>query len=186
MLGRLRVLSHANGPVPAAVLLVGEAPGRLGAGQTGKPFAGDESGRRLDALLAAARWRRAEIFITNALLSNPLDEHGHNRRPAPREVRACTGWLARQIEVVDPQLVVGLGAVALVALHAIAPHELRVRDAGQLPTPWHGRHLAAAYHPGARAAIHRPTQRQHEDFALLGAWLRGRKIIVDRQTNVNS
>jgi DNA polymerase len=135
------------------------------------PFAGDESGRRLDVLLAAAGWQRERVFLTNAVLCNPLDERGRNRRPAPREVHACTYWLARQVAVVDPQLVVALGAVALMALHAVAPHDLRLHDAGQLPTPWHGRHLAAAYHPGARATIHRPTARQREDFARLGAWM---------------
>ena len=78
MEGRLRVLSRAMALSQAAVLLVGEAPGRLGAGQSGVPFAGDESGRRLDALLAAARWQRDEFFITNAVLCNPLDGHGRN------------------------------------------------------------------------------------------------------------
>jgi DNA polymerase len=155
-------------------MLVGEAPGRLGAGKSGVPFAGDESGRRLDALLAAAGWRRDEVFITNAVLCNPLDGLGRNRCPAPREVRACSYWLERQIEVVDPLLVVALGTVALKALDSIAPHELHVRDAGQPPMPWHGRHLAAAYHPGARAAIHRPVALQREDFARLGAWMSAR------------
>jgi DNA polymerase len=173
--GRLRVLTRANGPAPAAVLLVGEAPGRLGAGRCGVPFAGDESGRRLDALLAAAQWRRDEVFITNAVLCNPRNERGNNRTPTTHEWRACSGWLARQIEVVAPELVVALGAVALAALDTVAPHRLRVRDAGTLPVTWLGRHLAAAYHPGARAAIHRPVARQREDFARLGSWVRERR-----------
>ncbi|MGH9175112.1 MAG: uracil-DNA glycosylase, partial [Vicinamibacterales bacterium] len=172
--GSIRVLSRANGPVPAVVMLVGEAPGRLGAGRTGVPFHGDSSGRRLDGLLESASWNRADIFITNAVLCNPLTPSGTNRPPTQPEIAACSGWLASQIEIVAPFLVVALGAVALNALNRIAPLSLSVTDAGRDPIAWHGRHLAAVYHPGARAQIHRPFALQHEDFAHLGRWLSAR------------
>ena len=170
--GRIRVLSRANGPVDACVMLVGEAPGRLGAGQSGVPFSGDESGRRLDVLIDAAGWKRSEIFITNAVLCNPLDDTGRNRPPRQAELANCRDWLAAQIEVVDPLLVVALGAVALRSLAHIAPHDLTVRDSSSQPVPWNDRYLAAAYHPGARAAIHRPFPEQLMDFDRIGTWLR--------------
>lgn len=172
MEGRTRVLSRHNGPPDASIMLVGEAPGRLGAERTGVPFAGDASGRRLDALIAAAGWSRADLFITNAVLCNPQDDAGRNRAPRPAELANCRSWLAAQIASIDPLLVVALGAVALKSLAAIEPHTLTVRDAGHPPTAWHNRHLAAAYHPGARAAVHRATDLQLEDFSRLGSWMR--------------
>lgn len=172
MEGRARVLSRLNGPPDAAVVLVGEAPGRLGAARSGVPFAGDESGRRLDRLLAAAGWLRDEVFITNAVLCNPLDTAGRNRPPRAGELDNCRSWLQSQIELVDPCLVVALGAVALRTLSRIEPHALQVRDSAAPPAQWHNRYLAAAYHPSARAAIHRSTELQLEDFVRLGDWSR--------------
>lgn len=152
-------------------MLVGEAPGRFGAARTGVPFLGDASGKRLDVLLDAAGWQRDAVFLTNAVLCGPIDQRGHNRPPTAGEIRNCSHWLARQIEIIDPLLVVGMGAVALRALSMVAPHSLTVRDAGAGPVRWHGRWLAAVYHPGARAAIHREVSRQHCDFQRLGRFL---------------
>lgn len=170
--GQIRVLSHQNGPFDASVMLVGEAPGRFGAGQSGVPFSGDESGRRLDRLIAAAGWEREQLFITNAVLCNPLDDRGRNRPPRATELSNCRNWLEAQIRVVDPLLVVALGAMALKSLAAIEPHQRVVSDSAEPPVAWHGRHLAGVYHPGARAAIHRPVSEQIEDFRRLGHWAR--------------
>jgi uracil-DNA glycosylase family 4 len=172
MEGQVRLLSEQNGPANAAVMLVGEAPGRLGAARTGVPFEGDESGRRLDRLLEAARWRRDELFITNAVLCNPLDEGARNRPPRAFEIANCNPWLAAQIDLIQPRVVVALGAVALRALAQVAPHSLTVRHSANPPIPWHARHLAAVYHPSARAAIHRPLEAQMRDWNMLGSWCR--------------
>ncbi|CAN5764305.1 hypothetical protein BH23CHL2_BH23CHL2_01620 [soil metagenome] len=174
--GQIRVLSRKNGPLDAGVMLVGEAPGRLGAGQSGVPFSGDESGRRLDRLIDAAGWERSDIFITNAVLCNPLDDHGRNRPPRQAELTNCRNWLSSQIDVVDPLLVVALGAVALNSLGRIEQHRLTVRDSDSKPVRWLGRYLAAAYHPGARAAIHRPFTAQIQDFERLGVWFRSELV----------
>jgi uracil-DNA glycosylase family 4 len=169
--GRARVLSRANGPPSSGVLLVGEAPGRLGADRSGIPFSGDESGRRLDLLLTAAGWDRGDVFITNAVLCNPRDDRGRNREPSRGEQTNCLVWLTWQIEMVDPTLVIALGAVALSSLADIERHTLRVRDAGSSPICWYNRHLAAVYHPGRRAGIHRTFEQQIDDFQRLGLWL---------------
>lgn len=166
------VLSRLSGPPNADIMLVGEAPGRLGAARTDTPFQGDESGRRLDRLITAAGLTREELFITNAVLCNPTDAGNRNRPPRATEIKNCGIWMAEQIEVVDPFLIVALGAVALRALEAIEPHALRVKDSDRDPVEWNGRYLAARYHPSARAAIHRPVEQQISDFQILGAWLR--------------
>ncbi|MEZ4523378.1 MAG: uracil-DNA glycosylase [Thermomicrobiales bacterium] len=172
MEGQIRVLSRRNGPVDAEIMLVGEAPGRLGAGQSGVPFSGDESGRRLDQLVAAAGLSRSEVFITNAVLCNPLDDRGRNRPPRQAEMTNCRTWLEEQIDVINPTLVIALGAVALRNLDRIEQHGRVVKDSASEPIPWYGRYLAAAYHPGARAAIHRPFPDQLDDFRRLGGWIR--------------
>lgn len=171
MEGRRRILSTANGPLTAQVMLVGEAPGRHGAEQTGIPFAGDVAGKRLEQLLAAADWQRDQVFITNAVLCNPLTKQGHNRRPHQREARNCQPLLQEQIALIDPMLVVALGGVALQSLGWLEPHGMTLSAAGSPPVPWAGRWLAVAYHPGARAARFRSTELQRADFKKLGEWL---------------
>jgi uracil-DNA glycosylase family 4 len=158
-----KALSRENGPVPCSIMLVGEAPGRLGAGRTGVPFTLDVAARRLERLMEAAGLARTDVFITNALLCAPLDGRRRNRTPCVSEVRACSGWLERQIDLVDPKVVVAMGTVALKALALIEAHGLSLSRVGE-PVPWRGRTLVAAYHPGARAGVHRCWQAQVEDW----------------------
>jgi len=166
------VLSPANGPGDTRILLVGEAPGRLGAGRTGVPFSGDASGDRFERLLDAAGLSRGEVFVTNAALCLPLDARGRNRPPRPSEIANCTPWLRATVATLQPSLVVAMGAVALRALSRIESHPLTLSAAGQAPVAWNGRYLAATYHPAARAQIHRPLSAQVEDWRHLGAWIR--------------
>ncbi|MGN6565558.1 MAG: uracil-DNA glycosylase family protein, partial [Thermomicrobiales bacterium] len=169
MAGRRRVLTAAKGRPGALVFFVGEAPGRFGGERTGVPLSGDQSGRNFTALLAVAGLRREDVFITNAVLCNPRDERGRNRPPARAELAACGEFLARQLAAIDAPLVVPLGAVALAALGALAPHGLRLRDAVGRPRAWQGRLLMPLYHPGPRAQLHRPFAVQQADFVALGA-----------------
>jgi uracil-DNA glycosylase family 4 len=161
-------LGATNGPSRARVLFVGEAPGRYGAGRSGVPFHGDESGRRFEALLAFAGLARDDVFVTNAVLCNPLDASGRNRRPKASEVAQCGAFLRRQIEVVDPEVVVALGVVALEALGRIESHGVTLRDGCGRPVGWMGRRLVALYHPGRRALVHRDEASQREDWRRLG------------------
>jgi uracil-DNA glycosylase family 4 len=172
MAGRTRVLGAANGPVPAEVLFVAEAPGRLGADRTGVPLCGDQAGRAFDRLLQAAGLDRAAVFVTNAVLCNPRDERGRNARPTARELANCAGHLAATLAIVQPRYVIALGQVALAALARLAPHGLVLaRDVGR-PQPWRGRWLVPLYHPGPRARAHRSLTAQVEDFRRLGALVR--------------
>jgi uracil-DNA glycosylase family 4 len=165
------VLGPANGPDSARVMFIGEAPGHLGAARTGVPFSGDQSGLRFERLLAAAGLPREEVFVTNAVLCNPLRE-GRNRPPKGSEIAACTPWLRAQIDAVDPALVVTLGGVALAAARLIEPHAFVLRaDAGQA-LRWYGRTLVPLCHPSPRTAVRRSFARQSEDFRRLGEALR--------------
>lgn len=172
MEGRRRLLGPENGALRPRVCFIAEAPGRLGGDRTAVPLAGDQSGRNFDRLLAAAGLARSSIFITNAVLCNPRDARGRNAPPSTIEIRNCAGFLAATLALLDPPVVVTLGAVALRAIRVIAPHEATLAgNVGEF-LPWHGRWLAPLYHPGPRAQIHRGFARQIDDFARLGAFVR--------------
>lgn len=134
-------------------------------------FIGEAPGRRFEQLLNAAGLQREDVFVTNAVLCLPLDAGGRNRTPTAREIRECSGWVAETIAEVNPSLVVAMGRVALEGLRHVAPHAMSLLDAGDEPRTWNGRTLAATYHPGARSAVHRPWERQLEDWQRLGLWV---------------
>lgn len=93
-------------------MLVGEAPGRLGADRTGRPFVGDRSGDNLRALLTTANIDLADVYITNAVLCCPTDGK-RNGKPTSTELANCRPFLRATIERVTPRVVATLGRVAL-------------------------------------------------------------------------
>jgi uracil-DNA glycosylase family 4 len=172
MEGRRRVFGEANGTSDARILVVAEAPGRLGGDRTGVPLTSDQTGRNFGRLLDEAGVDRADLFITNAVLCNPRNGRGLNRPPTRAEVAHCRDHLERTLAAVPAPLVVALGAVALAALNAVAPHGLTLRvDVGRA-VPWYGRTLVPLYHPGPRAQIHRPFAQQRADFRALAVTIR--------------
>jgi DNA polymerase len=173
------VLGLANGDPRARVMFVGEAPGRLGAGRSGVPFQGDESGRRFAELLDVSGLSREDVFITNALLCNPVDDIGRNRRPRITEIKRCLPYLEAQLRAVEPRIVVALGEVALIALSRIEVHEATLRKHSGQAMSWFGRQLVPLYHPGRRALVHRPEERQREDWRALGELIRN--LAADRE-----
>lgn len=173
MEGRARVLGPGNGSPGAAVMFVAEAPGRLGGDRFHIPLYGDRTGRNFDALLLASGLARRDIFITNAVLCNPRNARGTNDIPTKNEVKACSAYLRSTIEVIQPRLVVSLGAVALCALGLIEPHGATLAGSVLRPFSWFGRTLVPLYHPGPRALIHRPLSVQLEDYRRIGELARG-------------
>jgi uracil-DNA glycosylase len=105
-LGRTQVVPGA-GSADASVLFVGEAPG-ANEDREGIPFVG-ASGSLLNAMLEVAGIERERVFIANVVRCRPPK----NRSPRAREIRACAGWLAEQIRLIGPDLVVTLGRFAL-------------------------------------------------------------------------
>ena len=89
------------------VVFVGEGPGQ-NEDRQGRPFVG-RAGDLLVKFLATLRWRRDEVFITNIVKCRPPD----NRDPEPDEIAACAPYLRRQLEILDPALVVTLGRHSL-------------------------------------------------------------------------
>jgi DNA polymerase len=171
--GRRAVLSGHNGRPWARVMFVGEAPGRQGGDRTRVPFSGDQSGRNFQRYLASVGLTREEIFITNAVLCNPRKASGANRRPSLSEIKNCSDFLRRQVELIDPRVVVTLGSVALAALRSVEYHPLTLKeDAGRVHE-WGGRLLVPLYHPSPQVlASHRREAAQLEDYRGVARALR--------------
>jgi DNA polymerase len=89
------------------VVFVGEGPGR-DENQAGRPFVG-ASGRLLTELIESVGWSRGDVFITNVVKCRPPG----NRDPQPDEIAACAPFLRRQLEVLDPAVVVTAGKHSL-------------------------------------------------------------------------
>jgi uracil-DNA glycosylase family 4 len=146
-----------EGPADARVMLIGEAPG-WNEDQQGRPFVG-AAGRFLQELLASAGMTRDEVFITNVVKSRPPG----NRDPLPDEIAACAPFLERQIEVIDPDVIVTLGRFSMARWF---PGERISRIHGQ-PKRVGLRLIVPMYHPAA--ALHQQALKAtiQEDFSRL-------------------
>jgi uracil-DNA glycosylase len=89
------------------VVFVGEGPG-FNEDRLGRPFVG-RAGDKLVELMGSIQWPRDEVFITNVVKCRPPD----NRDPLPDEIATCQPFLKRQLEVLDPALVVTLGRFSM-------------------------------------------------------------------------
>lgn len=96
-----------EGSPDTEVVFVGEGPGS-NEDQQGRPFVG-AAGSLLEELIGAIGWRRSDVFITNVVKCRPPG----NRDPEPDEIAACAPFLRRQLEALDPALVVTLGRFSL-------------------------------------------------------------------------
>ncbi|MFO1185855.1 MAG: uracil-DNA glycosylase [Bauldia sp.] len=114
-------LVFADGNPRARVMLVGEAPGKEEDLQ-GIPFVG-RSGQLLDRMLAAIGLDRTSVYIANVVPWRPPG----NRTPTPQETAVCRPFLARQIELADPEILVCLGAAAAKELLDTPEGILRLR-----------------------------------------------------------
>jgi uracil-DNA glycosylase len=132
------------GDVPATgrprFVLVGEAPGAQ-EDATGRPFVG-RSGELLNLLLAQAGLDRAQGAVLNVVKCRPPG----NRTPKSFEVARCSGWLRRQLDLLDPPVVVALGLSA--AKWFLGPRTVLSAVRGK-PHEVDGRPVWATYHPSA-------------------------------------
>jgi len=168
MCGRSAVLSELNGSPDARIMFIGEAPGRKGADRTRVPFSGDQSGANFDRFLSSIKLTRKEIFITSAALCNPRAESGANRKPTQKELTNCSTFLQRTIDLIDPQVIVTLGSVALESLKRIQLHELSLKTSASQIHSWNNRVLVPIYHPSPQVlASHRREAEQLKDYQVV-------------------
>ena len=142
-----------EGPEGADIMFVGEAPG-FHEDRQGRPFVG-AAGKFLDELLAMIGLRREEVYICNVLKCRPPQ----NRDPQSDEIEACKPYLDRQIELIQPKIVVTLGRFSMARWF---PGARISRIHGQarkrrLPQSDGSRLYYPMYHPAA--ALHQPSLR---------------------------
>ena len=148
----------------ADLMFVGEAPGRNEDLQ-GEPFVG-AAGRLLNSLLDEAGIGRDRVYIANVLKCRPPG----NRDPRPDEIDSCKGFLASQLELVDPRVVVTLGNFATKLLLKIDTGITRLR--GTSYRWWRDKVLVPTYHPAAALrGGDRITDLMREDFDIMRAAL---------------
>lgn len=128
-----------EGPSDAEIMFIGEGPG-FQEDRQGRPFVGP-AGQFLDGLLASIGMRREEVFIANMIKCRPP----RNRDPQPAEMSACGKYLDRQIELIDPRLIVTLGRFSL---GRFFPGESISRSRGK-PRQKDGRLIYPVMHPAA-------------------------------------
>ncbi len=124
----------------ARFVVVGEAPGQT-EDELGRPFVG-KSGDLLTKILEAIGFKREDVFICNVLKHRPPA----NRNPAPEEIVACRPFLLRQLELLDPKVILALGTFAAQTLLETDSPIGKLRG---LEHRYHGIPLVATYHPAA-------------------------------------
>lgn len=138
--GRTQVVFGVGDP-RADLMFVGEGPGRE-EDLAGEPFVG-RSGKLLDRLMAEELGiDRSRCYIANVVKCRPPQ----NRDPRPEEIEACRPYLARQIELIEPKVVVTLGNFATRLLLDTAEGIRRLRGRAY---PSGSSHLVPTYHPAA-------------------------------------
>ena len=135
-----RQVVFGEGHPRARLMLVGEGPGQV-EDETGRPFVGP-AGQLLDRMLAAIGLSRQDVYIANVVKCRPPN----NRVPTPEEAAACWPNLRRQLELIQPEMVVCLGATA-------ARQLVDARGSiSSLRGRWHGRggiRYLVTFHPAA-------------------------------------
>ena len=144
-----------EGTENAEIVFIGEAPG-WHEDQQGRPFVG-AAGHFLEELLASIGLTREQVYICNVIKCRPPG----NRDPLPLEIRACQQWLDRQLELLEPKIIVTLGRYSMARFFP-----------GETISKVHGksRHenniiYYAMYHPAA--ALHQQSLRQTVEADML-------------------
>ena len=146
-----------EGPVNAEIMFIGEGPG-FHENEQGRPFVG-AAGKFLDELLAQINLKRSDVFITNVVKCRPPS----NRDPQAEELAACDGYLERQIQAINPKVIVTLGRFSMARFLPKA----KISDVHGQAMNVKGRLVVAMYHPAA--ALHQRSLRStiEADFARL-------------------
>ena len=160
-----------EGNVNSKIIFVGEAPGREEDLQ-GRPFVG-AAGKLLTQMIERILGvERKDVFITNILKCRPPG----NRDPLPEEIKACTPYLLKQIEVINPEIIVCLGrhsaSCIFKAFGMSFPGISRVKG---VVKETNGKKIIAIYHPAA--ILYRPQLKEEyeKDFRKIAALVKKNK-----------
>ncbi len=146
-----------EGPADSAIIFIGEGPG-FHENEQGRPFVG-AAGKFLEELLASVGMKREQVFIANVVKCRPPS----NRDPMADELAACSDYLDRQIQAINPKVIVTLGRFSMARYLPNA----KISDVHGKAMQIKGRLVVPMYHPAA--ALHQPSLRStvERDFARL-------------------
>lgn len=146
-----------EGAADAEIMFVGEAPGAE-EDRTGRPFVG-RAGHKLDEMITAMGFARSDVYIANVLKSRPPA----NRTPLEHEIEGCSPFLAEQVQIIQPQVILTLGGPASKLLLKTTKGITRLRgiwgvyQAGELQVPvmptFHPAYLLRNYTQEVRAQV---------------------------------
>ncbi|MCJ7735787.1 MAG: uracil-DNA glycosylase [Anaerolineae bacterium] len=173
-LGRTRSVP-GEGAEHAQIMFIGEAPG-FHEDQQGRPFVG-AAGKFLDELLTSVNLRREDVYIANVIKCRPPS----NRDPLQEEIEACKAHLDRQIELIQPKIIVTLGRFSM----ARAFPNARISRIHGTPRKVDGIIYYPMYHPAA--ALHQPSLRKvvQEDMKRIPELLDGAAAIAETEVDSN-
>jgi DNA polymerase len=156
-------LVFGEGNVDCKVMFIGEAPG-VNEDRLRRPFVG-RGGQLLDDMIKGLGWKREDVYITNIVKRRPPE----NRDPLPAEIEAYKPYLTRQIEVIDPPLIVTLGRFSM---NYFLPLAKITRDHGR-PLLIDGRKIFPVYHPAAALRSTQMMETLRGDFKKIPDVLAG-------------
>lgn len=150
-----------EGPFNAEIMLIGEGPGHF-ENEQGRPFVG-QAGKFLNDLLANGGLKREDVFITNVVKCRPPE----NRDPQDVELNACARYLERQIEAINPLIILTLGRFSMARYFQTAKISTIHGRASWVSE----RLIVAMYHPAA--GLHQPNLKKDimHDFSLLPGFI---------------
>lgn len=170
--GQRRVLGV--GFMRPLVFFIGEAPGRLGADQTGVPFTLDRSGKLLrDLMVTVGLSPKNNVYISNIVKCNPRDERGRNRRPSRREIANCREYLTAELQLVKAKVLVPLGEIATCELIG-SRLPMKKMHAREYYHEVHGL-IFPLYHPGYIVRGNYPIALYLKDFLRLKELIKNKK-----------
>lgn len=143
-----------EGPADAEIMFIGEAPG-FHEDREGRPFVG-AAGKYLDELLASIGMQREQVYICNVIKCRPPQ----NRDPLPEEMEACRPYLDRQIELINPRVILTISRFAMARWFP----DKKISEIHGKPKRVGNRVIVPMYHPAA--ALHQPSLKRvlEEDF----------------------
>jgi DNA polymerase len=145
---------------------VGAAPWNLAGPE--EAFMVGKASANFERFLQLANIARSECYVTNAVTHIPIEPTGASRQPETQEILNCSSYLKKQIDWLQPKLVIALGGIALQALSMVNPVTFKGLTNNIRKThKWYGRTLMICTHPSPMAVSFRPEQQQIMDYEMV-------------------
>ncbi|TXT58666.1 MAG: DNA polymerase [Promethearchaeota archaeon] len=157
-----------KGNPESMVIFCGEAPGEK-EDESGHPFIG-RAGKFFNESLKTIGLKREQIWVSNIVKFRPTENKTRNRKPTKKEIKACLPILKKEIEIIDPKIIVALGSIAL---HALTGRKYKINEVSGQKMSYDGRILLPTYHPSAVMRFKKYKMQYQEDFKTIKKLLGG-------------